>query len=119
MSRIGNRPVDVPSGVEVKLSNGVLDVKGPKGQLHQVMPPDIEVEIADDQVRFKRPNDKTKVRALHGLARALVGNMVQGVTVGFSRELEIHGVGYRADAKGNTLNLLLGLSHPVGAFRVT
>lgn len=113
MSRIGNRPVDVPSGVELKLSNGVLDVTGPKGQLHQVMPPDIEVEIAVDQVRFKRPNDKTKVRALHGLARALVGNMVQGVTVGFSRELEIHGVGYRADAKGNTLNLLLGLSHPV------
>jgi large subunit ribosomal protein L6 len=113
MSRIGNRPIDVPTGVELKLQDGSLQVKGPKGQLHQVLPPEIEVEIANDQVRFKRPNDKTKMRALHGLARALVGNMVKGVTIGFSRELEIQGVGYRADTRGSTLNLLLGLSHPV------
>ena len=113
MSRIGNRPIDVPTGVELKLQDGSLQVKGPKGQLHQVLPPEIEVEIANDQVRFKRPNDKTKMRALHGLARALVGNMVKGVTIGFSRELEIQGVGYRADTRGSTLNLLLGRSHPV------
>ena len=81
MSRIGNRPIDVPTGVELKLQDGSLQVKGPKGQLHQVLPPEIEVEIANDQVRFKRPNDKTKMRALHGLARALVGNMVKGVFV--------------------------------------
>jgi large subunit ribosomal protein L6 len=113
MSRIGNRPIDVPTGVELKLQDGSLQVKGPKGQLRQVLPPEIEVEIANDQVRFKRPNDKTKTRALHGLARALVGNMVKGVTIGFSRELEIQGVGYRADTRGSTLNLLLGLSHSV------
>jgi len=113
MSRIGNQPVDVPSGVELKFSDGVLDVKGPKGQLHQALPPEIDLEIADGRVHFKRIGNKTKLRALHGLARALVNNMVHGVTVGFSRELEIHGVGYRADAQGSTLNLQLGLSHPV------
>jgi large subunit ribosomal protein L6 len=113
MSRIGNRPIDVPSGVELKLEGSSLQVKGPKGELRQTLPDEIDVEIADDQVRFKRPNDKTKTRALHGLTRALVGNMVTGVTTGFTRELEIQGVGYRADASGNTLNLLLGLSHPV------
>jgi large subunit ribosomal protein L6 len=113
MSRIGNRPVQVPSGVELKLHDGTLEVKGPKGSLRRALPPEIQVEIADDQVRFARPDDKTKTRALHGLARALVGNMVTGVTDGFVRELLIQGIGYRADARGDTLNLLLGLSHPV------
>ena len=113
MSRIGNRPVEIPSGVELKLDGVTLQVKGPKGQLSRALPSEIDIEIAADQVRVKRPNDKTKIRALHGLTRALVGNMVTGVTTGFSRELEIQGVGYRADTSGGTLNLLLGLSHPV------
>ena len=113
MSRIGNRPVDVPSGVELKLQDGRLQVKGPKGSLSQALPPEITVEIADDKVKFVRPDEKSKTRALHGLARALVANMVTGVTTGFSKELEIQGVGYRADARGKTLNLLLGLSHPL------
>ena len=113
MSRIGNQPVDVPSGVELNLQGGTLQVKGPKGSLSQSLPPEIAVEIADDQVKFSRPDEKSKTRALHGLARALVANMVTGVTRGFSKELEIQGVGYRADASGKTLNLLIGLSHPV------
>ena len=113
MSRIGNRPIPVPSGVELKVADGGIEVKGPKGQLRTELPREIEVEVADDQIRFSRPNDKTKTRALHGLARALVSNMVTGVTTGFTRELEIQGVGYRAEARGQTLNLLLGLSHPV------
>jgi len=113
MSRIGNRPVQVPSGVEVKLQDGLLEVKGPKGQLAAALPAGISLDIASDKVTFARPNDKTDTRALHGLVRALVGNMVTGVTDGFSKELEIQGVGYRADAKGQMLNLLLGLSHPV------
>ena len=113
MSRIGNRPIEVPSGVELKLAEGTLEVKGPKGQLRSELPGDISVEITDGQIKFSRPDDKTKTRALHGLTRALVSNMVTGVTTGFTRELEIQGVGYRADARGQTLNLLLGFSHPV------
>lgn len=113
MSRIGNRPISVPSGVELKVADGGIEVKGPKGQLRTELPREIEIEVADDQIRFSRPDDKTKTRALHGLARALVSNMVTGVTTGFTRELEIQGVGYRAEARGQTLNLLLGLSHPV------
>lgn len=113
MSRIGNQPVAIPSGVELKFEDGTMDVTGPKGSLRQSLPAEISVEIADDQVRFARSSDKPKIRALHGLARALVGNMVMGVTQGFSRELDIQGIGYRADTSGGTLNLLLGLSHPV------
>jgi large subunit ribosomal protein L6 len=113
MSRIGNRPVAIPSGVTLDLQGNTLAVKGPKGELSQELPAEIEVEIGDGQIAFKRSDDKTQTRALHGLARALVGNMVTGVTTGFVRELEIQGVGYRADARGSTLNLLLGLSHPV------
>ena len=113
MSRIGNRPVDVPSGVELKLRDGRLEVKGPKGSLSQALPPEISVEIANDEVKLTRPDDKSKTRALHGLARALIANMVTGVTTGFSKQLDIQGVGYRAEARGDTLNLLLGLSHPV------
>jgi len=105
--------VPVPSGVELKLQAGTLEVKGPKGSLSRALPPEIDIEIADGEVRFSRSGDKTKTRALHGLARALVGNMVTGVTDGFVRELLIQGIGYRADTKGSTLNLLLGLSHPV------
>ena len=120
MSRIGNQPVAIPSGVELKFEGGTMSVTGPKGALSQRLPGEIAVEIAEGEVRFNRASDKPKIRALHGLARALVGNMVTGVTQGFSRELDIQGVGYRADTSGGKLNLLLGLSHPVNmvVFRI-
>ena len=113
MSRIGNKAVALPSGVELKLADGVLSVKGPKGELSEAMPSEIDIKIEDGQVSFDRPRNDTKTRALHGLARALTNNMVTGVTEGFSKQLEIQGVGYRAESKGKTLNLLLGFSHPV------
>ncbi len=113
MSRIGKQPVPVPSGVEIKVADGTIQVKGPKGQLARPMPPGIELELDDGEARVKRPDDTKSVRAMHGLARALLANMVTGVTDGFAKVLEIQGVGYRADASGKTLNLTLGFSHPV------
>ncbi|MEE3330386.1 MAG: 50S ribosomal protein L6 [Myxococcota bacterium] len=113
MSRIGNKAVAVPSGVELKLADSTLSVKGPKGELSEALPPEIEVTIEDDEIKFSRKGDSTDARALHGLARSLVNNMVTGVTTGWAKELEIQGVGYRAEAKGKVLNLLLGFSHPV------
>jgi len=113
MSRIGNRPVQIPSGVEVKFNDGELHVKGPKGELKANLAPEVAVEVSDSDISFKRSGDKTAQRAMHGLMRALVGNMVHGVSEGFTKELEILGVGYRAESKGKTLNLLLGFSHPV------
>jgi large subunit ribosomal protein L6 len=92
---------------------GLVRVKGPKGTLEERLPEDIEMEVADGQVAFKRPDDSGESRALHGLARALVGNMVNGVVTPFAKELEIQGVGYRAEASGKKLTLLLGFSHPV------
>lgn len=113
MSRIGNKAIAVPSGVELKLADGTLSVKGPKGELSEALPPEIDVKIENDKVTFDRDGNNTDLRALHGLARALVNNMVMGVTTGFSKELDIQGVGYRAESKGKVLNLLLGFSHPV------
>jgi large subunit ribosomal protein L6 len=113
MSRIGRRPVAIPSGVTVAVKDGEISVKGPKGTLSAATPAGIRVEVADGQVRFSRPDDKTPTRAKHGLARASVANMITGVTQGFTRELEIQGVGYRAEVKGKKLNLALGFSHPV------
>ena len=113
MSRIGNKAITVPSGVELKLADGTLSVKGPKGELSETLPSEIDVKIENDKVTFDRGGNKTDIRALHGLARALVNNMVVGVTTGFSKELDIQGVGYRAESKGKVLNLLLGFSHPV------
>jgi len=113
MSRIGNAPIEVPSGVTVKFDAGVLSVKGPKGELSSRVPDIIKAEVGDGQLRFVRPDEKKESRALHGLARALAANMVHGVTQGFSKALEIQGVGYRADMKGKKLALLLGFSHPV------
>jgi len=113
MSRIGRRPVTIPPGVTVALRDGEVSVKGPKGTLVQRTPAGIAIEIADGRVRFTRPDDQTPTRALHGLARASVANMIAGVTKGFVRELEIHGVGYRAEVKGKRLSLALGFSHPV------
>jgi large subunit ribosomal protein L6 len=103
----------VPSGVEVKVLDQGVQVKGPKGTLSTQLPSEIEIELEDSQIVFKRPDDSKTSRSLHGLARALCANLVTGVTEGFKKGLEIQGVGYRASVSGNTLNLLLGFSHPV------
>jgi large subunit ribosomal protein L6 len=114
MSRIGNSPITVPAGVEVKVSGRTIEVKGPKGTLSRALPGAITVSQDGDVLTVERPDDETRNKALHGLARSLVNNMVVGVTTGFRKELEIQGVGYRAEAKGpNALRLNLGFSHPV------
>ena len=113
MSRIGNQPIPVPSGVEVKLQGDEVQVKGPKGTLTERIPPGITPNFADGTLSVARADDKKETRAFHGLARALLANMVHGVTQNFVKELEIQGVGYRAEAKGKKLTLLLGFSHPV------
>ena len=113
MSRIGNAPVSLPSGVDLKVADGQLQVKGPKGQLARPVPPGISVDVSDGTATLGRADDKKTSKSMHGLARALLANMVMGVTEGFSRALEIQGVGYRADTSGKKLNLNLGFSHPV------
>jgi large subunit ribosomal protein L6 len=113
MSRVGRAPVAIPKGVSVGQAEGAVNVKGPKGALSVRVPDGIAVEIEKDQVCLRRRDEKKKTRALHGLARALVANMVTGVTEGFAKELEIQGVGYRADVSGKTLKLAAGFSHPV------
>ncbi len=114
MSRIGKAPVAVPSGVEVTVADGMVTVKGPKGTLSRVIPGDIEITQENGELTFVRPNEERQNKALHGLTRSLVNNMVVGVTEGFKKELEIVGVGYRAEAQSPTaLRLNLGFSHPV------
>src|SRR5437763_2625987 len=114
MSRVGRSPILLPSGVDVTIGAGRIMVKGPKGQLERALPPDITVRQEDSTILVERPDDEREHRALHGLTRSLVNNMVVGVTAGFSRELEIVGVGYRATAQGpNRIELALGFSHPV------
>ena len=113
MSRIGRKAIEIPKGVTVEQGAGEIRVRGPKGQLAGKMPPTIEMSIADGQVSFARNDERKTARAFHGLARAMVANMVRGVTDGFSRELIIEGVGYRAEASGKKLTLSLGFSHPV------
>jgi large subunit ribosomal protein L6 len=114
MSRIGKAPISVPSGVDVSVTGRRISVKGPKGSLEREIPGEITVDQDGDILTIVRPNDENHTRALHGLTRSLVSNMVIGVTEGFTKTLEIHGVGYRAEAKGpNGLRLNLGFSHPV------
>jgi large subunit ribosomal protein L6 len=113
MSRIGKQPIALPDGVSVEQIPGGVRVKGPKGTLEERLPQSIGFSIADGQVVFERPDDSKETRALHGLARALVANMVRGVVQPFVKELEIQGVGYRADVSGKNLNLNVGYSHPV------
>lgn len=113
MSRVGRQPIPIPDGVTVERVEGGVRVKGPKGTLTEHLPESIEMTIEDGRISFERPDDKVETRAFHGLARALLANMVKGVVEPFARELEIQGVGYRADMSGNTLNLQLGFSHPV------
>jgi len=114
MSRIGKQPIAIPSAVKIDIDGRNIRVTGPKGQLERALPPDITVRQEDSTILVERPDDEREHRALHGLTRSLVNNMVVGVTAGFSRELEIVGVGYRATAQGpNRIELALGFSHPV------
>jgi large subunit ribosomal protein L6 len=113
MSRIGKQPIPIPDGVEVSIDADRVAVKGPKGELSERIPRDIEVVQEDGQLLVKRPTDRGEHRALHGLTRSLVANMVTGVTDGYVKTLEIQGVGYRAQKKGSDLELALGFSHAV------
>jgi large subunit ribosomal protein L6 len=113
MSRIGKQPIPVPSGVTISIEPERVTVNGPKGELSERVPRDITVEQNDGELRVTRPTDRGEHRALHGLTRSLIANMVQGVTDGFEKRLEIQGVGYRAQLRGRDLELALGYSHPV------
>jgi large subunit ribosomal protein L6 len=113
MSRIGRQPITVPSGVEMTVEPELVRVKGPKGELTERISRDMKVEEADGQITVSRPSDRRDHRALHGLTRSLVANMVQGVTEGFEKRLEIQGVGYRAALKGKDIELSVGYSHSV------
>ena len=113
MSRIGRQPIPVPAGVTVAIEPELVTVNGPKGELSERIHRDITVERVGEEVLVKRPTDRGEHRALHGLTRTLVANMVQGVTDGFEKRLEIQGVGYRAQLRGRDLELALGYSHPI------
>jgi large subunit ribosomal protein L6 len=114
MSRIGNKAVDIPGGVKVNIGNdGAVAVEGPKGKLNWQLPRDIKADVADNRITLARGAETRSVKALHGLARSLVNNMVQGVSVGFTKDLIIEGVGFKAAVQGTNLNLALGFSHPV------
>jgi large subunit ribosomal protein L6 len=113
MSRIGRSPIKVPSGVEVTVAPGRVSVKGPNATLERTLPSEITVDKEGDEIHVKRPSDSGHHRSLHGLTRTLIANMVLGVTEGFEKQLEIHGVGYRAVSKGRDVELSLGFSHPV------
>ena len=113
MSRIGRMPITVPAGVEVKNENICLTVKGPKGEITRQFNNELTIEIEDGTITVKRPSDDKRHRSIHGLTRTLIANMVEGVTNGYSKTLEIEGVGYRATKSGKQVNLNLGFSHPV------
>ena len=113
MSRIGNKPITVPAGVEVKIDGQKITVKGPKGTLEREIHKNISVSIENNTIIVTRPNDEALNRSLHGLTRTLINNMINGVEKEYTRELQINGVGYRAQKQGNNLNLTLGYSHPV------
>jgi large subunit ribosomal protein L6 len=113
MSRIGKQPIDIPDGVKVSVEGSRVEVDGPRGSLEQSLHPDMRILVEDGIVRVERPSDERMHRSLHGLTRTLVANMVEGVTRGFEKRLEIIGVGYRAVMKGNDLELALGYSHTV------
>src|SRR5207302_7065529 len=113
MSRIGKLPIKVPDKVKVDAQPGLVKVEGPKGKVSQKLDREIKVTVEGGQIRVERPNDSRRARQLHGLSRTLVANMVQGVTQGFQRSLDIAGVGYKAELKGKEIHLALGFSHPV------
>jgi large subunit ribosomal protein L6 len=114
MSRIGLKPIDIPSGVEVKINEkNHIEVKGPKGQLAESLDSDMEIKIEENQIFVNRPTENKRHKSLHGLTRTLIANMIEGVTNGYSKTLEIQGTGYRAQKQGKKLILNLGYSHPV------
>lgn len=113
MSRIGKAPIAIPAGVTVKVDNNIVTVKGPKGELSQAVNPDLTVTVEDGHIHLTRPSDDREHRAQHGLYRALIHNMVVGVSTGYRKEMELVGVGYRASATGQVLELSLGFSHAI------
>jgi large subunit ribosomal protein L6 len=113
MSRIGKRPIPVPNGVTVNVDGSAITVKGPKGELSRKLHPEMQVQLENGTVTVNRPSDEERHRALHGLTRSLIANMVEGVTQGYKKQLEITGVGYKAEVKPFGLQLALGYSHPV------
>ena len=113
MSRIGKAPIEIPAGVTVKIDNNVVTVKGPKGELSQAVNPDLAIKVEDNHIVVTRPSDDREHRAQHGLYRALIHNMVVGVSTGYRKEMELVGVGYRAAATGQVLELSLGFSHAI------
>jgi large subunit ribosomal protein L6 len=113
MSRIGKKPVMIPRGVTVQVQDHTVAVKGPRGELRRTLHDEMQVALANDQVTVARPSDEQRHKALHGLTRTLVQNMVDGVSKGFSKTLEIQGVGYKAEAKPYGVNLIVGYSHPI------
>lgn len=113
MSRIGKLPVTIPSGVKVAVDSSGVRLEGPKGKLQTTLPPGVDVKVDGNVVRVERRNDERKSRAIHGLTRKLIANMAHGVSQGFSRVLDINGVGYRAEVKGQEIHMTLGYSHPV------
>jgi large subunit ribosomal protein L6 len=113
MSRIGKKPVPIPKGVTVTLDGSKITVKGPKGELHRSLPGAMKVSMKDNEVVVERPSEENEHKALHGLTRTLVANMIEGVTAGFSKQLEIIGVGYKAEQRPYGLQLSLGFSHPI------
>jgi large subunit ribosomal protein L6 len=113
MSRIGRKPIEVPAGVMVAISPGRVQVNGPLGELSQMVPARMAIEKTESEIVVTRPTERGEDRALHGLTRTLIANMVEGVTKGFEKQLEIQGVGYRAQLKGQDLELAVGYSHPV------
>ena len=113
MSRIGKMPVEVPSGVDVKIEGSTVTIKGPKGELTQTFHEDMKVFMDEDKITVERPSDEREHRSLHGLTRSLLANMVTGVSEGYEKSLEIVGVGYRASMKGKDLEMQLGYSHPI------
>lgn len=113
MSRVGKAEIQVPKGVSLKVSGNTIEVKGPKGTLTHSVHPTITFEVSESTVNFTRPSNEPSVRALHGTSRAIIANMVKGVSEGFTKSLDIVGVGYRGEVKGKGINFLLGYSHPV------
>mgnify|MGYP001083275074 CR=1 FL=1 len=113
MSRVGRMPVEVPQGVNVEIKGSHVRIKGPKGELQHTFPASMTIKLSDDQIEVTRPDDEREHRSLHGMTRALINNMVMGVSTGFEKILEINGVGYRAELNGKNLVLHVGYSHPV------
>ncbi len=113
MSRVGKNPINIPDGVNVKIEKTNIAVKGPKGELNWYIPGEVNVSTKDKQIVVERPSDSKLARAMHGTARSIIANMVEGISTGYKRDLEINGVGYRAQVKGQTISFTLGFSHPV------